>query len=338
MKLRDKIEEVSTLVHRPWSARIEFVRGCNIKCDFCAIHSIPKKKKYIKKETAILIAKGLAKAGFDPIRLEFGMRGEPILHPDFMKLIKIFRRYCEKSPMLVYSNGIAFSRDDAERFFDVGGNILLIDCYSDGLYDKYLEKYDGLHIIDYYNEKFSPWHRHNPKKTKVLLLMRDFGVGISGKKITRILTNQGGNLVKKTADKYGIKVVKEPLKKKCCRLFRDIVFMYNGNCTICCLDWGEKVVFFNVNSGERIKRFWYKDYWLNAMRLLHYNKNRKFSPCFNCNYMGGTRFGFLPKVAELSKKEQQKLIDEISSAEHIFANLVLEKQRRKEGIKLYHEE
>lgn len=288
----------------PNSANVELTRGCNMRCDFCGIHSIPKEIKYMTVPDARKIAKEYSV--FDPMRIEYGMRGEPTLNPDFLKITHLFRRYCKDTQITCITNGIKLTPELAESFFRAGGNILFVDAYGK-TYFKYKEKFEGFNVYDYYEDDFNPYYRHGPK-TKALVLVDDVS-SRNKESITRMLHNQGNNVDYDKVKKYGIEPIKEPLKNRCIHPFRRLEIFFNGDIPLCCMDWKGETVLWNVVKQGNLEHFWMNDTRLNAARYLLYHKNRNFGLCKVCSWMGGMRQGILPKMPDESPKLTKKALN-----------------------------
>jgi len=280
---------------KPWNCQIEIVRGCNLRCDFCGIHTIPPEKVYMSNGTFVSSVTSLI--SFDPIRLEFAMRGEPTLHPEFIHMVSVARHFLPKSQLTLTTNGIKLTRDSAIDWFRHGGNVIVVDCYNN-TFDKYKERFHGLPVYDFHAGEFNPWHRHSDS-TKAIVLVED--IGQSKGKAQRVILNQAGNVDWDRVKKYGVVPLKEPLKKKCVHPFREIAIFVDGSVSLCCRDWGQEAVLFNVNdTGINLEKEWYENkQWEDARKAL-YNKDRSgLKICSRCDFHGGFRQGFLPKEYKL---------------------------------------
>ena len=289
---------------KPWSVQIELHYGCNYRCDTCYKQVLNLKKSNFKEmsiSTAINIARKLKK--FEPLRIEFAMRGEPTLNRNWLKIIQLFRTYLQKSSIMVTSNGSNLNPKNIQKFYNVGGNVLLVDCYKKDL-SKRKKEWKQFKPLDYYTDDFNPYHRH-PPKTKALVLMDNIMERNHDKK-TRIISNHAGNVDWKKINKYGVKPLKESLNKKCVRPFREMIILYNGDVVLCCADAGSEFKIGNANIHD-LEYLWFNSRKLNYARLLLFNKYRKFNPCNRCDFNGGMRQGFIPKMKQLNDIELKKI-------------------------------
>jgi len=278
--------------HRPYSAQIELVRGCNRKCDFCAIHCLPSEIVFMPDDIILKTAQELA--AFDPLRIELAMRGEPTLHPKWIEYVKILRDHLPKSSIMLCTNGIKLTPKKVEQFWEAGGNVAYIDCY-DGTYLNTWSEYLHLNPKDFYTDKCNPYHRKKPEE-KILLLMDDLGEN-NRKTQNRVIVNQAGNVSWDLVEKYGVFPLKEPLEKVCVNPFREIVIHYDGKIPLCCRDWREKNILYHITKGN-LEDYWYNDPELNKIRRMLKNKNRNHGICKVCDFKGGMRIGILPEVSE----------------------------------------
>ena len=290
-------------IHRPWMTQVELVRGCNMRCDFCANVSLPKEKEFMTVSNAIAIASAVSNFG-DRQRLAFAMRGEPTLHPDILEITRIFRAIIPEMQLLLVTNGTKCSVDFVKNWFAAGGNIVSIDCYH-GSYGKFFQRFEGILPVKSYRD-FNIWQYHS-SDLKLIVLIDDL---IDDHANSRTFTNQADWISDGTYDKYKIQRpdVNNPLQKKCALPFRELAIHYNGNVPLCCKDWVGARKMYNVIEGESLVEWWYKDKNLNRARALLLNKCREFYPCNRCTYFGGFRLGLLPKVELTESKKSWCLL------------------------------
>ena len=295
-------------LNRPWSTQMEMTFGCDNKCPFCykqVLHKPKGEYDFMTPDTAYEISSKMKKAGWDGIRLEFAMRGEPFLNPYLYKNINIFRKNLPSSQILVTTNGNHLNPEKVVKFFKAGGNILLVDCYKNDI-EKRKKIYKDFTVYDYYDDDFNPYHRHNPKTTHAICLMENIALKNNEMK-TRVLLNMGGNVDYKKIKRFGVTPIEAPYEKKCVKPFREIIFMWDGTIPLCCEDADRQYVLGNIFKIDDLSIFWQKNKKLNLCRLLLFNKNRYNAPCKNCDFTGGMRIGFIPKMKILSKDEIKKV-------------------------------
>lgn len=300
------------MIDKPYSVQIELVRGCNYKCDFCGNYSLPKDKKYMTLDTLTSVLSQISHIT-TKLRLDYAMRGEPTLHPQWLVAIQLARIILPKSKITIVTNGSKLNEQNVREFFANGGNLLMVDCYGysfDKL--KIMLSKTGFEIKIHGDPRFRPWG-YLPPSTKVILLMPDIR---KDKAVTRCFTNQCGAINPRAYDKYDIKRIEEPLKKKCANPFREIAFHYNGDAPVCCKDWVGSKIYYNVNTYTAgLRSYWFQDERLNMIRQLLYNKIRTFQPCQRCNFNGGFYLGFLPKLGKLSEYDRSLFLKKLQKGD-----------------------
>ncbi len=294
---------------RPWSTQMEMTFGCDNRCPMCYHQVLDKpigEYQFMTPKTAKEIATKMNNAGWNGIRIEFAMRGEPTLNPNFTKNIKIFHKYLDKSSITASTNGNKLTPELVKEYYKAGGNVLVVDCYDGNLPER--EKYykqHGFTVTNYYEDDFNPYAR-NPK-AKVITLMDDVKTN-SKKKRTRILHNMAGNVDWSRVKYYGLKPLEKPIERKCVKPFREIIFLYDGTIPLCCQDGDIKTHLGNIYHINDLNHFWQKNTRLNMSRLLLYNKRRdKLTPCNECDSIGGMRIGLLPKMKILTPQQIEKI-------------------------------
>src|SRR5947207_2714412 len=132
--------------HLPYSLKPELVRGCTLRCVFCALKhqswSSPTPAwndpnyKFITQDLWTQYVTAVAE--WRPkVRVEIANRGEPTLHPQFIEMIRIGRRHLPKAQFLVSTNGdladqigLPEFKDFVRDAMEAGVNCFLLDCYS----------------------------------------------------------------------------------------------------------------------------------------------------------------------------------------------------------------
>ena len=270
--------------------QIELVEGCTRRCEFCGIHKILDKCKtpnFMTLELAEKIAKEISEDFKEKIRIEFAMHGEPLLHPEVHKIIKSFRRYLPKSQLSIISNGDIILRNDenfVKKLFDAGLNFLQIDFYDEDEIRRNslvsILKGSKIEIKEFYKDSTNIWIYRNHKIKKIILV--DNFIENSGKKVTRKIHTDGGNLREELYEKYGIDKSSLPKLTRCARPFREMSINYDGNISLCCEDWCKICKIGNIKN-KRLIEIWNSEL-INKYRYLLYHKRRDMiALCKNCN-------------------------------------------------------
>lgn len=297
-------------VGMPNNIQVELVEGCNRMCRFCGINGIWQTKedrvvRPMDTDLAIAIAEDFG-TWAPARRIEFAMHGEPTLHPELFDIVQTFRDTCPQAQLQLTTNGIVLRKQGpsyVKKLFDVGLNILLVDTYTH--HGKAMEVCmgSGVRVYDYYADKDcpNPYHNNGPG-LQAIIMMGNLGAA-TGKKAARKILNHAGNVPPETMMEYNRVVVQVPLIKKCSRPFRELSVHYDGTVSVCCMDWKHEFVVGVFKPGGSLLDIWEGVPFQVARQFLG-NGQRAFRPCYKCDYNGGFRLGFLPKVQSPSKKER----------------------------------
>ncbi len=315
------LEEYESDQHQPWSVQIEPTEGCNRRCSFCGINAIRPGdhghcSPYRHMNLKLAERMGEELADLCPhARFEFAMHGEPMMHPQIFKLLKVYRHHLPKAQFLLCTNGRTLMvsqermQEDVERLLEIV-DILMIDTYypeRDELQNMIWDltiKGNLKNIVDYYDEwhpkKMSPYANNRRKEGGVLVVMDDIGKRTGQSRVREMLNHAGSNPMMPEA--------LEPLQKMCTNPFRELTICYNGVVNICCMDWKhEYVCGHGGDFAVSLSEIWYGERFAAARAMLQ-SKDRNFGPCRLCTKNAGTRVGLCPKIP--SPTEAQKMLVE----------------------------
>lgn len=287
----------------PNTMKIELTEGCNLRCKMCGIQGIREKAggpyKYMTAQVADRIASQMREVGWTA-KVEFAMRGEPLMNPIVDQIIQIFRSELPHAHLMITSNAIPLLKppgvqENVLGLFGAGLNILALDSYQSSL--KAIEKVRALRlnsveVFDYTSgeNKASPYTKVKAN-VKRIFLMEDMEAAImSGTKVgTKVGSNHAG---------VGLPPLKEPLKARCARPFREMTIYHDGAVPLCCNDWRGKYMCGDIMKQD-ILEIWDGSI-LDAARRHLYHYQRDFRPCDVCSNKS-FRVGLLPD--KLGKKE-----------------------------------
>jgi hypothetical protein len=253
------------------------------------------------------------------IRVELNNHGEPTVHPRFFEICDVIKQECPKAQIQLQTNGYAafpqlqkdwtpwpnFFEEFVNQFFAHGGNLLALNCYREGFYEYAMEHLQAMprrdfRVIDFYHdnpENLSAYRYYSPRE-KMAFVFDDLGAmnvnGHANKRAAKKILNEAGNSPAKVLEKkLGILPLKNPLKKGCSRVFRELTIGWNGVIPACCYDWLDELIFGKFPE-QSLQAIWKGSYWQAARVLLHpKNAERHMSPCDRCDYNGGFRLGLI---------------------------------------------
>lgn len=321
---------------RPWSLQPELVEGCTMQfgsgpgglCHFCGLAALrdgPGDYRFMSVDLATRLA---ANAGaFCPhARVEFAMRGEPLMNPKHLEIFKIFREAMPQTSLMVTTNGDTIRTPPGRPFkrmqervaliFAAGINLIVLDTY----YPK--ERRDALRaeafalsnvtVVDYYDD-WAPQGRSPYSSTQAyqtIVLMDDLAVR-DGERRTRIVKTHAGSNPTKCAPFI-------PLSRNCGRPFREITVAWNGDVTLCCDDWKHEYVCGNV-AEQSLEEIWVSPLF-EAARARLYHRDRDFGPCRMCDASAAPRSGLLP-IYDKPTPEQLAMTDRMSTRDVSYVPL-----------------
>ena len=277
----------------PWAWWIEFVRGCNLACDFCPTRLFPKGEiKYMDKDTWISLLEVIQDVS-PYIRLEFGNAGEPLLHPDIIKYLEIAREICPNLQLMTYTNGTSLINNHItyKDLFDAGLNMICVDMYDPFKEHKKLAEESGYYWYHRDNKPVnapSIFRYYNNKDIHIIMLSENPYNWPSLKvKMGRLHTFLN-DLDWRTARSFGLKPVNLAPTRKCDFPYKFPSVNHDGTFVFCCLDFMRHTVnnFGNIKEGTTgFINYWLGDYMQYTRKLLS-NKNRvSHEYCSKCSFI-----------------------------------------------------
>ena len=290
---------------RPWNLQLEAVTGCSMKygsgsgglCHFCGIQAIrngPGNYQYMSLELVQRVATQIAE-WCPKIRLEFALRGEPLIHPKIAEIISILRTTVPKLSIMLTTNGDTLRGHMQERtmkLFDAGLNLLLLDTYwpqerRDALRQEAYELQD-IRVEDFFEDLIprheSPYSNHS-KSRRYIVLMDDLAMRDGEHSSRQVKTHAGSNPTKEIGAEF-------PLRRNCGRPLRELIIHADGNVPLCCDDWKQEYIVGNAMDLS-LEEIWNHPK-MEAARARLMVKDRSFGPCAQCDAPSAPRSGLLP--------------------------------------------
>ena len=179
-------------ISAPLNVHVELTFGCNRKCVMCYKQVLNKSGyDFMSLDTARVICSKLRSSGWNDLKIKFALRGEPLLNPDWFNIIKLFREELSDSILILTTNGDFLNPSVAERFFEAGGNFLMVDCYHNTLESR-KRLYKDFNVSDYYSDDFDLYTEQSTEHREIILI--DDLVLRNGERDTRVISNHGGNI------------------------------------------------------------------------------------------------------------------------------------------------
>jgi len=235
------------------SLELSITERCNRKCCFCP-HGVGFQPNIsdMTIETAESIANSLKDMNFC-YRLGLSGRGEPLLHPNILDIVKTLRKGLSGHYTFeIITNG------------DMLNQGLILDLLRLGITKIIVSMHDGEHQIPYFNNMFK-------SRSDSFVLRNHWN------KSQISLNNRCGDAYKNDSE----------IHRVCYIPFYKGLIRENGDVGLCCQDWKNVVRAGNINDGN-LSDIWLSD-TLNMYRKRLVSGDRGYSPCNSCDIQGDLR-------------------------------------------------
>jgi radical SAM protein with 4Fe4S-binding SPASM domain len=231
---------------------------CNRKCEFCPRvdeSEYPNQNLNIDLNLCQKIHDELISINYKGGVVLSGY-GEPMLHPELLKMIKILG---DGIQLEIVTNGDNLSPELVKEAYKNGLNLMIVSLY------------DGPHQVEYFNKIFQD---ANIPKTSYILRDRwyksdvDYGIKLTNRAGVVTIGNQ--EIVNRN--------------KACNYPFYSIMIDWNGDVMLCLQDWNKKIKMGNISASSLVD-VWTSKGFKKYRRSLRKCK-RSHSPCKECNTDG----------------------------------------------------
>lgn len=241
---------------------INLTELCSRKCIFCPRvddSKYPNQHLHMSEALIKKIADELENIEYKG-SIVFAGFGEPMMHPEFIKLLSYFKEI----RLEVVTNGDFLNIKNIKAMVENGIKTICVSMY-DGpeQVDKFKNMFKDAGISDEYYLLRDRWHTKED----------EFGLK---------LTNRAGMVDVGIQDAVDI-------NKACFYPHYSMTLDWNGDVLLCVQDWNKKVKLGNIYSQSLLEVWFGKT--INKFRKTLGNCSRSLSPCINCN-ADGTLHGF----------------------------------------------
>lgn len=283
---------------------IEFVSFCNLRCAFCSLdHDKPKVRITPELLEQLFIELSSEKKFKSLKEIHLHNAGETLLHPNVKELLNIIGKYKtkalnnrEKFPKVyLLTNGTPLNEKNALAIIKSGA-IDFMRFSMDGGSPKRFEEIRIKAKWDLFKKNILHFHDlikqyNSPIKTHIICLIdveKELSTKWMDPEFTAILNLVDTYELRKPHDWAGsitvdgVETYKSvPFKLGCSMLINQMVFLPNGDITVCCADLNSKGVIGNINESSLIDIYNSKvrKEWL---KLMYQNKKHKIDLCKNC--------------------------------------------------------
>jgi radical SAM protein with 4Fe4S-binding SPASM domain len=257
---------------------IETYSKCDNKCPFCPVAYKPRKDYFMEATTVIHTIQQLEDLRYTG-HIHWHFFNEPTLDPNLSSYIAVAAKHLPKCYQVVSTNGNQLTVEMVNQLREAGVNAIVVNKYNNGpKLAAVLDKLKGL--------KSDAWARgHGIYKGK-----RPFSISVLDKTFyyrketcknrKYRMNNRGGNI-----EKF-LPALKEPLKKKCVRPFRQLEINAWGDVAICCQDYNVDVKLGNVNETP-IWDIWTSKIAEKYRKELRKGNRKNLKFCNKCDFDGG---------------------------------------------------
>jgi organic radical activating enzyme len=285
---KDKNASIGRL--RPWAYWIELVHGCNLKCGHCPARLFEKGKYEFMSEANWTAFLKIVNEISPYARVEFGLVGEPTMHPEILKFLRIGRELAPHVQFMTYTNGtqLMAGKVSYDELFEAGLNCVFVDMYAP--LEKHLElanKSSARVVVQRDKKEGDPnlFEYQGDPSTRIILLA-DAPHEWNDRKIKRgAFSTWMNNLDWEAAAKFGLTPVTQAPARRCDIPTKFPTILSDGNYSMCCYDA------MHEGSGKMggvqdgvagFMKYWLGEYMQDVRKRL-FNKDRASHPmCSRC--------------------------------------------------------
>lgn len=273
----------------PQRITVELTNRCNLNCPMCPRHLLSARlgdmdwslfKKIVDEASQYL-----------PVAMVPFFRGEPLLHPQFLKMLR-YAKNKGLGPIQLATNATLLNADISKELLDLG-----LDFISFSL--------NSIDFSDSKSEKEKDPFRVREKVEAYRALKHKLELNKPAIQVSLVETEQTKEGVKKFVEEWvnkveRVRVYKEHSKdghfgslgsqeqgeqprKPCLKVLTDMVIYWDGDVALCNHDWFRKDRIGSIRE-ESVKQIWQGDKY-HHIRMLHYQgKGDEDESCRGCDH------------------------------------------------------
>lgn len=275
----------------PKRVTVEVTNMCNLLCSFCPRNIVDMKIGNIDDK---LYYKVIDELSLNlPVSLVLFFRGEPLLHPKIAEFI-CYAKLKGIQPIQLASNGYLLNDEISEKLIKSGLDFISfsLDTLNEEIYNK-----SRLHgdLSKSINNVINFIKRcENAKKQGIHVPE----IQVSSVDVDEYKENQEEfiDFWRKYADRVRIyeehssdghlgsikDKLKNNIRKPCKKVFEEMVIYCNGDVSLCCFDWNNKMNLGNVKN-KSIKEIWNSNDYENIRKMHINNSYVEELTCKYCN-------------------------------------------------------
>lgn len=281
-KMQGNTTDSATWRYKPNSIQIEVVQGCNRRCQFCGSMGVEHIIHFAEPRTIYHTCKLIRDANLN-CRICLAGHGEPTLHPNLLGIVSQIRKMLPKNTIHLLTNGTVIVKkpEMVRQLFCAGVNDIIIDEYTEtrGIGTAIAKNVPEIERV-FQGAGVPMYAPKNPTAQRICI---NKPIEFKGNTPSRKLCNHCG---------AGMKPLKQPEKKMCSIIFRDMLVRWDGNIAICCNDFRGEYPVCNILNCATLRQAYFHER-LEAARKFLMLKQRTFHPCDICD-VSPIRPGLLP--------------------------------------------
>lgn len=276
----------------PHRLTVELTNHCNLKCTMCPRMYMESARGFMPMPLFKKIIDEISR--HNNIALVPFFRGESLLHPEFIEMMK-YVKIKEISPVQLTTNATIMTEDIARTLIDIELDFISFSVDSVD-YDTYrnIRKGADLHDVLKNIERFSEIKKERGRD-KPEIQVSVVKTAITNDSIAEFVEywqghvdrvriyeehSQGGNFGSLSGD---CKVTSLQKRQPCLKPFNDLIIYWDGSVALCNHDWNRRNAIGNVND------YTIEEIWHNAMyrmiRAAHVQNNSLLEElCRKCDH------------------------------------------------------
>ncbi|MCR5688321.1 MAG: radical SAM protein [Lachnospiraceae bacterium] len=298
---------------------IELTNQCNVSCTFCPRQCVPMNIGFMDKDLFIKIADEASQ--HLPVKMVVFFRGESLLHPDFMELMR-YAKSKGLGPLQFATNAYAMTHEVADELVESGVDFISfsLDTLDPVLYRQSRLMGDlevSMEHVRYLSEKCRERLRRGesaPTLQVSTIEVEDYVPG-QGEFVeywkkyvddVRVYYEHDDKGCFRNPEVQKMMMEAVPERKPCRKVFTDFLIYWNGDLALCNYDWRGGIKSVNVRDMS-VKECWDSDEY-EKIRQMHQSGKFGDIMCGDCghwriDYMDS---GFLGKMYEGDLKSERK--------------------------------
>ena len=266
---------------------VELVSSCNLKCPMC----FQSDKSFTRKPYMGIMSFELVKKIIDEAddakigAITFASRGEPMMHPKFIEILKLIKQKKNIFEIKINSNGTYLTEEKSRAIFENDVDVVVIsaDHYEKELYEKYRLGANFEDVVEKVKNFYNLRKSYKDCKTEIRVSGVDVSKNIDKKKFKDFWINYSDNVsIGDPIERWDTyNNIPDSINSACPKLWDRMYVWFDGKTNPCDEDYKSYLSYGNLNN-DTIKSIW-ESKKLKELRDSHINSKRgEVIPCDRC--------------------------------------------------------